>query len=482
MALRMSIGAGRGRLIRQMLIESGLLALAACLGALLCSYFAGPAIVAHLGPSDFPVYLDLRPDGRLLTFLLGIGTLATLLFGLLPAWRASAVSPATTLAASNATTPFAAAFLQPLFTVQISVGFVVLFFSGLFITSFQKLDHVELGFPTRSVALWTITGAGDPAAANTFLEAVRKWPGVQAAGFSSCSFVDPITSSAMIFPPDNAAADRIAHIGIGPGFLGTMSIPIAQGRDLLPTDIPAANPENVIVNEAFVRRFLAGRSPLGAHYERRTPGGRLRQTIIGVVPDAHYVDTRATGIPVVFVPNRAPGHGILTIRGTETADPALWQSRLETEFPQLRLAANSSYPAILHNRSLRDRLLAWLSVFLAVLTVAVVILGLQGVLGYALARRQQELALRLAVGAPVPRVVAEVFRSTARVTALGVLIGVAISIALTPLVTPLLFQSPSLLTGLAFPLAAIAAAWTLTAVPVSSHIARINPAHPLRQQ
>lgn len=478
MALRMSIGAGRARLIRQMLIESGLLAAAACIGALGFAYVAGPAIVAYLGPSDFPAFLDLRPDRRLLAFLLGTGTAATLLFGLLPAWRASTVPPAAMLRAPNATTPFAGGFLRPFFTVQVAFGFVVLYLSGLFIGSFQKLNGIDLGFSTSNVSLWIITGAGNAAEANMLLAAVRQWPGVEGAAISSCSLVDRIAPSALVFSSAHPDGIRVAHIGISPEFLPVMAIPISRGRGIVPVDTL----ENVVVNDAFVRQILPGGDPIGAVYERRSPQGRLRQVIAGVVPDRRYVDTRSTDAPIVFVPYQFPGQGVVTIRAAAGADTAAWRSGLAAAFSQVHLVTTTDYPTILENRSVRDRLLAWLSTFLAVLTVLVVTLGLHGVLGYALARRHQELALRLAVGAPAAKVATEVFRSAARITVLGAAIGVGVSLALTPLVAPLLFESPAPLARFALPVASLAGAWILTALPAAVRVWRLNPGLALRQQ
>jgi len=480
MALRIAIGAGRGRLVRQVLIESGILALAACVGGLAIALYAGPQIVTVLGPSDFPAFLDLRPDTRLLSFLLVTGIAATLLFGLAPAWRASLAEPALALRSGDAAFPRSSGSLRPFFVMQVAFGFVVLYLSGLLFTSFRQLQSIDLGFPSANLHLWLLNGPAHRVDASHLLASVRAWPGVDSAAVSSCALADNNMASAPILLPGSADPVRVAHIGVAPGFFATIGLPIALGRDLTAAEVAADPSRSVLVNEAFVRRFLPGRNPIGAEFLRRGRSGPLPQTIVGVVPDARYIDARVPDHPVVFAPWKFINQSTLTIRPTPGADPAVWKQRLAKDFPGVAITSTGGYDAVVGNRTRRERLLAWLAAFLSILTALIVTLGLHGVLGYTLTRRTQEIGLRLAVGAPPLRVTWEIIRSAAAVTAAGAVIGAVASILLTPLVSPLLFAPGNNWSRFAAPLACLAFAWTVTALPAALRLRRVNPALTLR--
>src|SRR5579872_2166711 len=156
MAMRISIGAGRGRLLQQVLIEGGLLTAAACLAGLAFAQLAAPTIVGMLSRSDSPAYLDLGGDGRILAFTAIAGIATVLLFGLIPALRASRVSPGVALKSGTGRHSGRAAVLRPMVTAQVAFSFMVLFLGGLLITTFEKLSHVDLGFSKEGVALFTV--------------------------------------------------------------------------------------------------------------------------------------------------------------------------------------------------------------------------------------------------------------------------------------------------------------------------------------
>ena len=153
MALRLSIGAGRARLIQQMLVEAGAIAVAAAAAGAAFARIVAPAIVALLAPRDTPAYLDVRFDGRALAFAAAIGALATIAFGLVPALRASSVSPLDALKATGGRHGTRAKLLRPLVATQVAVSLAVLFLAGLLLTSFARLSRVNAGFVAEDVTL-----------------------------------------------------------------------------------------------------------------------------------------------------------------------------------------------------------------------------------------------------------------------------------------------------------------------------------------
>ena len=190
MALRLSIGAGRARLVQQMLIEAGALSVAAAAIGAAFARVAAPVIVALLAPRDTPVYLDVRFDGRALAFAAGIGAVATMVFGLLPALRASSVSPLDALKASGGRHATRARLLRPLVATQVAVSLAVLFLAGLLLASFARLAHVDAGFVAEGVTLVEVALVNPPDGRNgreavlTLIDQVRGLSGVRSAGFS----------------------------------------------------------------------------------------------------------------------------------------------------------------------------------------------------------------------------------------------------------------------------------------------------------
>ena len=296
MALRISIGAGRRRLIQQLLIESALMALAACaIGALLAA-IAAPTIIASLTPREDPVFLELRADGRLMAFAVALTSMATMFFGLIPALRASTASPIAVLKSAGTRTTTRAGLLRPLVAAQMAFSLAVLFVSALLLGSFARLTHVDTGFLKSGIVLLSLESEAErnqpqhlTALRTALLDRVRAIPGVDAASLSDWPFfsgfvwTQGIRFAGRATTTENAASHYLA---VSPQFVKTMGMRLLEGRDLVAQDSEPEHPTAVLVNEAFVRHFLPGTNPIGQRFGRDADQDELLpQEIVGLVSD-----------------------------------------------------------------------------------------------------------------------------------------------------------------------------------------------------
>ena len=264
MALRLAIGASRTRLVQQMLVESGLLALGSCAFGALLSIGMAQAIVHLLSSPRDPVWLDLHPDLRVLAFLGFLASLATILFGLAPAVRASGASPARVLHAHDPRHAAPRGLLRPLLAFQVGFSFLVLFVGGLLVLSFLRLSRVDPGFVSENlliVRLETSLEDKGPAATGRWrqvIEHVRRLPGVENASHSAWELFRGSGWAASVRIPGRAVDPfEPFYLEISPGFVETMRIPLLEGRDFDLRDAELEPRRAVIVNEAFARRYYS---------------------------------------------------------------------------------------------------------------------------------------------------------------------------------------------------------------------------------
>jgi predicted permease len=495
MALRISIGAGRARLMRQLLVEGALLAAAgSALGAAFASV-AAPAIVNLLSTTDSPAYLDLRLDWRMLAFLLSACTAATLLFALLPALRASGVSPNDALKSGGGQSARAGA-LRPMLAAQVAFSFVVLFVGGLLLMSFRQLTYVDLGFSQKGVLLVQLAST-DPnpssdaqfapaarVAALQFVDRIRDLPGVRNAGLCEFTFFSGswMTKSIRIAgrAPDD---DGVPAVPVSPGFLDTMGVRLLEGRPFAPSDI-ASTPSVVLVNQAFARHYYPGQDPLGKRFTFAGRDKGLPQDIIGMVRDVRLQSVRDPAPPAIFVPLRRLG-GMLAVR--TDGDPwkvvPLVQRQIRAFGHSLRDGDVTLQSALVDDALLRERLLALLAGFFALAALALVGVGLYGVLGYSVVRRTKEIGIRMALGARQSSVVRLVMREIAAAATVGLATGLVLGHLLARPVESLLYEvKPGDFRSLALPLALLLAAAVLASLRPAWRAARVEPSVALRNE
>jgi putative ABC transport system permease protein len=507
MALRLSIGAGRARLIQQMLVEAGAIAVVAAAVGAAFARIAAPAIVALLSPWDMPAYLDVRFDGRALAFAAAIGAVATIAFGLMPALRASSVSPLDALKATGGRYGTRAKLLRPLVATQVAVSLAVLFLGGLLLTSFARLSHVNAGFVAEGVTLVDLAPANPSdrrdarEAMLALISEIRSVPHVAAAGLSRWA----LFSGAGWNSPVRVNGHRLTDVEawlleVTPGFMETMRIRLLAGRDLSRGDLTAANAP-VLVNETFARLFLPGSSPLGRQFarpdraSRDSPEQQVLHEVVGVVADAKYNDLRETTPPTIYLPLRPPptggddlmmrAGGTLAIRSDAASESLTSAVRAAAArvTPPMKVGGVTLQSTLVTNTMLRERLLALLSGFFALVSLALAAVGLYGVLSYSVVQQTREIGIRMALGAPRRTVVRQVVAGVVGYVALGTIFGLAAGLWLSRFVTWLLYESrPSDPSSILLPLALLLLVAIVASALPARRAATVDPIVALRDE
>ena len=492
MALRVSIGAGRGRLIQQVLVESGLLALASCaLGAGLGVGMA-PKVVSMISTSRTIAQLDTQLNWRVLVFLGCAGTVVTFLFGLAPALRASAVSPGHALKSGAGRQTARVGLFRPLVAAQVAFSFVVLFVAGLCLTSFVKLLRTDLGFDPRNLALVRVTAAALPQDGRTalamwehLLEGLEQIPGIESASLSPWGLFEGSGRNKSVRVPGRPMdAYTPWYLSVSPGFLETMRIPLLGGRDFEWRDAQPESPSAVVVNESFARRYFPGESPLGKRFFRIDGGATLvPQDIIGVAGDAKYTSIREAAPPTVYDSYRPQNTAVIQVRTQldGIALAATLREGLPRAHPALRLADVTAQSTLVENHIVRDRALALLSAFFALVAMLLVVVGLYGVLSYSVLQRTREIGIRLALGAQPIRVLGSLLSGVGGMTTIGLVVGGAGAAMVGRFVKALLFDvSPSDPWNTAAPLTCLVMTCALAALVPAVRAMRIDPTIALR--
>ncbi|MPY87818.1 MAG: FtsX-like permease family protein [Luteitalea sp.] len=506
MSLRLSIGAGRGRLIQQVLIESALLAIVACALGLLFAAVAGPTVVRMLAPPHNPAYLDLRVDWRVLAFLGVLGALTTMLFGLAPALRASGVAPIGVLSAASGRLTSRIRALRPLVATQVGFSLVLLFLAGLLLLSFGKLTSTNLGFTKARLMLFTIesrelpsrpddpdetvmgerSGSGKQAhvIGLQLLEQVRRVPGVQRASLSEWALFSGTGSNSGIRLPGRALdAIRPLFLEVSPDFFETMGIRLIAGRPLEPRDAEPETRRAVVVNDAFARRYFGGERAVGRVFDRVKSAATVQLEIVGVVADARYGSVRHPAPPLVYLPFR----GFRTLQVRTGGEPAVLvdtlRQAIEAVHPSLQVTDAQLQSTLVDNNMLRERLLALLSGFFAVVGLLLAAVGLYGVLSYSVVQRTKEIGIRLALGAQQLAVVRSVVTDASITMLIGAVGGLAGGLYLARFVGTFLYEvQPFDFWSLALPVGSLLCAGALAAVLPARRAARVDPVVALRYE
>jgi predicted permease len=492
MALRVSIGAGRRRLVQLVLVESAILALlAAAIGGML-AWWSAPFVVNMINPPNDPARLDLPADWRVLGFGLAMTLVVTFLFGLAPALGASAVKPASALKGGE--DPHSKRrVMHVLIAVQVAFCFLVLFVAGLFVTTFERLSHQPTGFSAeRILNLETFTlHAAPPAFWDQTADHLRSLPGVEKVALVGWPLMSGESRVAFVVVNGRQSTALADVLAISPGWMDTMRIPFISGRDFLPAE---AFPNAAIVNETFAKQYFGGADPTGKSFTDDTR--QVHFQIVGFVHDARLRDDMRRAIrPTFFVPFHAvDAQGALqTIRRgtfvvrTSSANPLALASNLRQEVPHgqglLHVTNVRTQVEINQIKTVRERLLAMLALFFAGVALLLAGVGLYGVLDYSVLQRRREIGIRVAIGARPAGIVRLVTLRIAVVIAAGALAGLALGVASVRYIESLLFQvKPTDVSMLAIPALTMLVAAMIAASPAVLHAVRIDPVEMLRSE
>lgn len=486
MALRVSIGAGKSRLIQLVIVESALLAALATAAGALFAWWSAPFIVSRINPPDNPARLDLPADWRVLVFLTVLSTGATLLFGLLPALRASSTNPALALKGGNQ--PHSRQWLMyGLIATQVAFCFVVHFAADAFVTTLHRLSHQSTGFSSeRILTLETVAKHKQPV--EFWLQAadhLRELNGVECVAVADVALFGGSTSNGFVSTGGNAPSPVLAlFLGVSPGWLETMKIPLLEGRDLLRTE---RAPGPALVNLAFAKEYFHGLDPVGKSFRR----GTLSYQVVGLVANAQYRSMREPMPPVAYIPLGSPTTHVATnatfLVRTRSPNPYVLASMLRHEVTQahseLRVSNVRTQVELNEAQTVRERLLAALAVFFAGVALLLAGIGLYGVLNYSVLQRRRELGIRIAIGASANEIARQVSTGIFSMVALGIGVGSAAGLLLEPRLKTLLYQvRPSDLGVLTVPLLAIVLIALSSAIPAIIRGIRIDPVEILRAE
>jgi len=456
MTMRTALGAGRGRLTRQLLAESVVLgSLGAGIGLLLA--YAGLHFLIALGPPEIPRLEQARLDWQTLAFTLALSLLATSIFGLLPAWRTSQADPAFVFRARTQSGGTALTRTRSVLVIaEFAVAVVILAAAGLLVRSFLVLNRVDLGFEPTSAITMNIGVSGTSESRNAFhnavLERVRSLPGVYAVGEVNKLFelegVDNLGLRAVegLAPEPRDHWTPLSWASIRGDYFQAMGSPILEGRYFTERDGPNS-PLVAIIDEAMARRYWPREKPLGKRFKGQDPRGHHDDwlTVVGVVGDMRRSGLETTPTPHVFEPSRQAldedTTEDLVIRTTGNSKTVADALR-----PTVRELSNT---AILSNVStMEDQLSDQLrprrfqTLLLALFSAIAVILaavGIFGVMHYSVAQRTQEIGIRAALGAEPGDVLRLVLGEATRLGVAGISIGTCAGLILTRYMASLLF-------------------------------------------
>jgi len=497
MALRVSIGAGKGRLVQLVLVESALLAILASAVGTLFSWLAAPLVVSMLAPPEDPVRIVLGADWHTTLFGVALTAVIALSFGLAPALRASSVKLANALKGGEY--PLARrSLMHGLIAGQMALCVLVLFVAGLFVTTFERLTNRPLGFSDRNVLAMDVGTGGKAELPDIWMQVasrLRETPGVESAAVSSWTFLSGNNWTASVRVPNRAAEPRSPYcLDVSAGFFETMRIELIDGRDFRPGDDPPLLIDGRkqpsagvgIVNEAFARKYFDGRNPVGSlAYVRQGNDALAPMRIVGYVKNAVYSNVREPITPVVYVPITAKDGATLIIRtaGDSNALAPVLRLAVPQIRPEFRVRNIQFQSALVRRQMIRERLLAALSFFFAFVALLLAATGLYGVLNYSVIRQRHEIGIRMALGAPAGHVVGHVTTGILAMVCLGSIIGLAGGLASVRFVEMLLYEVKATdATMVAAPILTLFGAATLAALPPVIRAVKIDPAQTLRNE
>ncbi len=477
-AVRMAMGAGRWRLIRQLLTESLLISLAGGSAGLVVGSWTLGALVSSVPDNIGASGLQGRFDYRVLAFALGLSVLTGILFGFLPALRSTRADLQTTLREQGANVfggKSNVRLRKVLLVSQVALTVVLLASAGFFVRSLMNLKGQDLGVRTDHVMQFSVspelnryTPVQTVAFVDRLRESIGALPGVRSVSASEMALLANSDSYANItpegFPMSEDTNTDVQQNWVGPNFFSTLGIPLIAGREFDNRDVSSA-PKVAIVSERMARKFFNGQNPISRHFAFGSGNGVHPDIeIVGLVKDSKNTDLRQEIRPLVYIPYAQDTHqGNATFYVRTNVEPTAMASTLRKTVQNV----DANLPVFdlktldqeLDEIAFSERLLTFFSVCLGVLAALLAAIGLYGVMAYMVSRRTREIGIRMALGATQQNVAWLVLRENVRISAAGLGIGLVAAFAIGKLIESQLFGVKA-----SNPLVFLAAAVLLSAV------------------
>jgi predicted permease len=501
-AVRTALGAGRARVVRQLFVESFLLACAGTLGGILIAHWALRALLALIPEaSHLPRMEAIRVDTVVFLFALVLAFATTLLFGLLPALRLSRVDLNDTLkqAISRGGVGGNRVLRQSLAVAEIALALLLTIGASLLLRSFARLTAVDLGFTADHLVSMDISissakygdGAKQSRYIDSLLHEIRQTPGVRSASTTNWLPLASELVSGSCFaigmqePKNSAAAPGSQFLIISPSYFDTLGTPLLAGRDFSARDT-LKSPSVAIVNQSFASMFFPKGDPLGKHlgvcWSVQNP-----VEIVGVVTDARQTKLKDPPAPTIYLANtQAPSSGAsLVVRAA--GDPQQVLRSVETAIhrvdPDQPITEVRTMDQVFSDSAADARFQVILLVIFAGLAVSLAMIGVYGLVSYSVGQRTQEIGIRMAMGAASVNIARMVLREALTVSVIAVTLGLAGAVALTRVMASLLYETtPTDLTTLACAGVSVLLIATLAAVGPARRAMRVDPMIALRYE
>ena len=498
LAVRLSLGASRGQVVRSMLIESLVIGIAGALGGLVAGIWTARAIVSAIAVNQsgaLATWIEVPLDWRMFAFTAGAGVITALVFGIGPAILATGVDPVEAMRQrARGTIGGGSRFAIPqaLVVAQVALAFVLVFGGALLIRSFVAMTTQDLGFNAENVIVAvpdfsrsTIKRTERVPTAERIRAQLSETPGVSGVALAESSPFGLGTAMIPFVVPGglHTHEDSVVYSRVSDGYFGMIGMSLKAGRDFEPIAREVATA--AIVNEAFADRYFAGRDPIGQRLLLRVVG-RTQVEIVGVVSDARSASLRDPVAPNLFVPFRLNDEPWIEINIRSGIGEAGIKDAVLRAFSPIAPDASVEFRSIdtgIRYAGARDRVVAWLAGGFALLALLLSAIGLYGVMAYQVIRRRQEFGVRIAVGASPSSVMAMILRQASLIIGIGIIIGIVGSLMSGRLLAALLYDvqptDPTMIAGAALFLAAIT---IVAALIPASRAARVDPMVALREE
>ena len=462
-AVRMAIGASRTRIILQLFTESALLAFLGAAFGIALAWKASAALLNMATPGPDPLPLNLTPDFTVLGFTLAVTVFTALLFGILPAFKATSLefTPALKDGRGSSSASSRGVLSRSLIVGQIALSVLLLITAGLFLRSLVKLTSIDTGFDKHNTLVFFLDSSTANLPHHTpeeirsvqlqeqIEQRVQAIPGVQSDSFAFFTFNEGAWSDEVLFlgvPRSRENADQVFFNNVGNGFFTTMGIPLLSGRGFNVHDTQTS-PKVAVINETMARRFFPNGSPIGRRFGiGETPDHPGEIEVIGVVKDAKYNELGETPQMAAYLPctQNVGFYNNLVVRYAPGASRQLIISQARSAIAQINsnilVTGVSSLEEQVDRSIATQSLIARLSTFFGILAVFLACIGIYGLLSYSVILRTSEIGIRLALGAQSSNLLWMILRESLLLLVVGLAVGVPVALTSTTILKSQLYE------------------------------------------